>query len=74
VIPLDWINSTTASRSSSDILIKSSMCHTRAAGSVSQSLWLHLGVSPKILVRTEILDGLRAGFRRALLPFCGVNR
>jgi hypothetical protein len=28
-------------------------------------------VSPKILVRTEILNGLRAGFRRALLSFCG---
>src|SRR5215472_8306784 len=70
VIPLDRINSATASRYSSASLIKSSMFHTRAAGSVSQSLWLHLGVSPKILVKTETLDGLRAGFRQALLPFC----
>ena len=67
VIPLDRINSATASRSS---LIKSFMFHTRAAGSVSQSLWLSLEVSPKILVKTETLDGLCAGFRRALLPFC----
>jgi hypothetical protein len=70
VIPLDRINSATASRYSSASLIKSSMFHTRAAGSVSQSFWLHLGVSPKILVKAETLDGLRAGLRRALLPFC----
>ena len=43
VIPLDRINSATASRSSSDIFDKSSMFHTRAAGSVSQSLWLASG-------------------------------
>ena len=73
VIPLDRINSATAAQYLSASLIKSSMFHTRAAGSVSQSLWLHFGVSPKILVKTETLDGLRAGFRRVLLPVCRVN-
>ena len=47
VIPLDRINSATASRYLSASLIQSSMFHTRAEGSVSQSLWLHLGISPE---------------------------
>jgi hypothetical protein len=73
VIPLDRINSTTGSRSS---LTKSSMFHTRAAGSVSQSLWLHLGVSPKILVKTEHWTGfapVSAGASTLLLDQSLVN-
>jgi hypothetical protein len=54
VIPLDRINSATGSRFS---LINSSMFQTRA-GSVSRSIWLHLGVAPKILGTVGILDGL----------------
>jgi len=43
--------------------------HSRAE-SVSQSLWLLLGLSPKILVKTETLDGLPRRFPPSASTLC----